>query len=243
MKRLICLGHICCAAFLFTAWVGCSDDTFDSVSDFEAVVTNRQPKNTYDYAKNRTWTMPDVILDLSAESVDDVAVTPAVELAILTAVAENMAALGYEFVPWPTGENDAVEDEGKGEGEGEGDGKGESASGAAVIPGLDADVLLLPTVIMNPTYREASYCHPYYYDLAASCVVFPNAAYQRTQAILLSLVDTGTIAPNDDGVLVMRPVWSAALHGLLTDTTHVDKIRDGVSQAFAQSAYLSVDAQ
>jgi hypothetical protein len=109
----------------------------------------------------------------------------------------------------------------------------------------DPDVQLLPaawsttTIVGGGYWGGGYYCwwYPYYCGGGGWYYPYYPVSSYSTGTMLISIIDAkheGT-----DGGLPL--VWTAAMNGLLSGTYEIDRVNQGIDQAFKQSPYLKTN--
>ncbi|MBL7852353.1 MAG: DUF4136 domain-containing protein [Cyclobacteriaceae bacterium] len=104
------------------------------------------------------------------------------------------------------------------------------------------DVQLMPAAWTTTTivggYYGGYYCwwYPYYCGGGWYYPYTPVSSYS-TGTLLLTMVDPNLQAI--DGSLPV--VWTSAMNGLLSSGTDINRVKDGIKQAFKQSPYLKTN--
>lgn len=108
------------------------------------------------------------------------------------------------------------------------------------VPGPDIQILpaAWTTTTLVGGYWGGYYCwwYPYYCGGGWYYPYYPVTSY-TTGTLVMTMVDPN-MESTDDSKLV---IWTGAMNGLLSGTYEVDRIKDGVDQAFAQSPYLKTN--
>ncbi|MBL7845668.1 MAG: DUF4136 domain-containing protein [Cyclobacteriaceae bacterium] len=99
----------------------------------------------------------------------------------------------------------------------------------------DADITLLPASWTNTTiyYWYDYWCWYYYY--CGWGWGYPSASSYTTGTLVMTLVADG-----DDFIEPTR-VWTGAINGLLSGAYDINRVNNGIDQAFAQSPYLKTN--
>ena len=108
------------------------------------------------------------------------------------------------------------------------------------VPG--PDVQLMPAAWTTTTlvggYWGGYYCwwYPYYCGGGWYYPYVPVTSYS-TGTMVMTMVDPNAES-TDDSKLV---IWSSAMNGLLSGTYEINRLKQGIDQAFAQSPYLKTN--
>ncbi len=229
------LLHVAIAAAGTLGLEACHPVSLSDSSETDTVVTIRA--HAYDYAKNRTYDMPDTVADLCnktvtpgpdagaageggqagtpvSDLVDCENITHSFDSLILDTVRQNLEALGYVRIAKDSGE----------------------------LP----DVVMLVGVLAANNWFAYTYYPWYtyypgygYYGWGGYYPYYPVTAVVNypTGTILMNLVSM------KDGEADQKrapSIWLGSINGLLSsgDSTATDRITSSIDQAFAQSTYL-----
>lgn len=226
------LGLAVGAAGVAAALVGCYPGEITSVEQTDVVVTLHD--RDFDFLQNRTYAMPDTVLDICSD-LEDVECDNPVEIDhsfdpdILTKVDVNMEALGYRKIPF-----DDLEAE-------------------------RADVVMLVAVMANE--RQAYVYYPWYgwwgwwpgwgyyppgwgpgWGGGYPCCGGVGTVTYEAGTLFLNMVDPDLVDPEAE---VIPAIWAGALNAVLSKSQENNRGRalDGIDQMFAQSQYLKVSGQ
>ncbi len=208
------------SAGLMAGLIACHPGDVENVSELDVVVTSYD-KNA-DFGSFQTYSMPETVADL-CDFIEDCSEDweGAYDEHILTEVARNMQALGYERMPFDLDNPDDPW------------GGGEQPDVLLLVGGLKSKGYIVSS--WYPGYPWCPYCGWGYYPY------WPvTSVYQ---------FDTGTITLNmmnwrdresDDLVL---GVWQSVLNGVAEGSSSGtrQRITNGIDQAFKQSSYLASD--
>jgi hypothetical protein len=203
------IGLVC--VLIIGAWLaGCSRDSFSSYTDFDTVITAYHPDYEGEFAKNRTFAMPEEVFDLSDFVNDPIDLDPKYNQLVLDTVADNMAEFGYDRLAI---EGDPFEME------------------------TEADVIVYVGAVAQEDWVYGTtynywYGWYWYYPVSGVSVNFDNGT------IVIAMVDPDLAYEQEDRE-ILPVVWSGGLRGLLGYHSS-SEIVAGVDKAFDQSQYLRV---
>jgi hypothetical protein len=195
---------------------GCYPNGPQSTSDLDLVLTNYS--STYDFSQKKTYALPDSVIDITGENVDNPQpgfepefLSPVYSDAILTAIKQNMNIYGWNQVD----KND------------------------------HPDVILLVSAMTTTTvfyyydwwywdwwypgwYPGWGWYYPGYYP--------SYVTGYRSGSVLIQMTDPSA-TPQDANVPVS---WTSIFNGLVQGSTAdvVARIQKSIDQAYAQSPYL-----
>lgn len=226
------LGIIAAAAGAAAVLAGCYPGEITSVEQTDVVITLHD--RDFDFSQNRTYAMPDTVLDICRD-LEDVECDNPVEIdhsfdsEILARVDANMASLDYEKI--------SLED-------------------LEVNP---ADVVMLVAVMANE--REAYVYYPWYgywgywpgwgayppgwgpgWGGGYPCCGGVGTVTYQAGTLFLNMVDPDLVDPEAREI---PAIWAGALNAVLSKSEGNNRGRalDGIDQMFAQSQYLKVGGQ
>ena len=214
--------RFCVGALLLCAGAACYPGEIDSASQTDIVLTFH--KKDADFKVNNTLSMPDSIVDIGAAAGGSSSFDHQYDAQILAKVQQEFQAMGYTFVDPATTQPDAV----------------------VMVAGITVD------------NYQAWGGYPWwgywgwwgswgYWGYSSSNTVGSTWYYPWTPVVVTSY-KSGTIFINlvDPDLTPPQPgqavsIWGAALNGMLegTNTEILQRISNNITQAFAQSTYLS----
>jgi hypothetical protein len=205
------LGLICLAG------TACYPGSVTSASQTDLVVTYHMAGANYQ--ANKTYAMPDSVVDISVAAGQDTSLSHKFDAAILAQVAQNMQALGYTRVDPRVTKPDAV----------------------VLVAGVTVQ-----NYAYNPYYWWGYW--GWWYGWDGYWGYGPGSGYYWPWAPVTTTYTTGTIfitladpdvPPPTNGQITA--IWSAAINGLVTgtDASIQGRITTNIQQAFQQSPYLA----
>ena len=198
---------------LLILWSCTPDSGFNTVSDYDTVVTHYDPD--VDYSEYRTYFLPDSVVYITDPD-DTLTIEPDEELEelILNTIADNMEAYGYQRITEPEEENP---------------------------PDLFIPVAITTTEWVGWYYPwyPPGWWYPWYPGWGPGYPgYYPPVVYSySTGTVFFDLWD---FKNPHDATETFPILWDAAINGLLSsDRASVEKrIVDNINQAFKQSWYL-----
>lgn len=206
------------ASTLAAGAAGCSvHESFNSTSDYDAVVTVQDPE--YDYSQNKTYAVVEEVADLSEYISNPIDINDMAkwEKIIKESIHNNMQAAGYTETTGDIEEADVV---------------------------VAAGVVAGESWTFYGYYPWWGWNGWYYYpgitvavDFSSGSVILVMIDPKRVQSLAAGGQPEDAGADAGDGEEAYKAVWGAGLRALLSGITE-KKVRDGIDQAFAQSPYL-----
>ncbi|HET9385116.1 MAG TPA: DUF4136 domain-containing protein [Gemmatimonadales bacterium] len=198
----------------------CYPGEIDSAAQTDLVVTFHQ--EGFDFQSNLTFKMPDTIIDISVAAGADTSLDHSYDTQILAKVEQSFEAIGYTRLD----------------------------DTSSVEP--DFVVLLSAVTVENYYYYSypwwpywgwwGGWYGPWGYGVN-STYYYPWYPVYTTNftsgSLFITMVDPDAPPPEPDQA---GAVWSAAFNGMLegTNTEILARINSGISQAFLQSPYLTI---
>jgi hypothetical protein len=181
----------------------------ESTSDYDVVATTFDP--SVDFSTKQTYARPPDVREVTDPDQDEGAdsLDPQVQLAILSAIDDNMAALGY--VP-------------------------ANGSDPTVTTPNQPDVIVLPFATES-TWVGGS-CYPYYWDYwyGGYGWCYPVYYSYTTGTVVISMRDPANTSPTAEPMWV---AGINGIIGTDTPSSVAARARNAVNAAFSQSPYLN----
>ena len=214
--------RFCVGALFVVLWAGCYPGEIDSASQTDVVLTFH--KTDADFKVNNTLSMPDSIVDISKAAGASSSLDHQYDAQILAKIQQQFVAIGYTFVNPATTKPDAV----------------------VLVAGITVDNY--QAWAGYPWWGYWGWWGSWgYWSYSASSAGSSSWYYPwspvvvtsyKSGTLFINLVDPD-IPPPQAGQAVS--IWGAALNGMLegTSTEILQRITTNITQAFAQSPYLS----
>jgi hypothetical protein len=181
----------------------------ESTSDYDVIATTFDPNAVF--PDQNTYSMPDVIVEVTdpttpPDQADRINAT--VEAAILGAIADNMADLGYTRVP-------------------------NNPDGTAPS-GVDVQI----TPFAAETTWVGGSCYPYYYDwyYGGYGWCYPVYYSYTTGSVIVPMIDPDPALPPNSEPLWIAGI--NGIVGTDTPSATASRARNAINAAFSQSPYL-----
>ncbi|MFZ2905611.1 MAG: DUF4136 domain-containing protein [Cyclobacteriaceae bacterium] len=203
-------------AMMAVLLAGCYPAGPEYVEDLDVVYTTFDKE--YDFQTANTYAMPDKIV-VDAKKDDDGNWIPeympqAIADEILDQIETNMTALGWDRL-----DNDI-------------DG----------YPNEDADVVLTPAAIKSTTYFY-SYWYDWWYGgywggyWGWYYPPYVTVSSYTTGSMIMVIADPHVTSPINSS----QAAWVAVANGLFTGAYDINRVKNGIDQAFEQSSYLKLN--
>ena len=215
MKRRPGAGHVFAAVFGIVLLVmgGCAPDSgFNSISDFDVVVTHYDPEA--DFQTYTTFAVADTVAHLGNPSGNDDGISKAIDPIIIDEITTQMIRMGYTLENNP--ENNLPD--------------------LFMLPGITVSTWTgyVPGYPWYPGYGWGGW-YPYYPWYPG---YMPGYTYSYdTGTIIVDMVDVSTLDEETGDVLV---IWTGGINGVVSgsSSSNYDRVEGGIRQAFDQSPYL-----
>ncbi len=211
MKRKIL---ICVSFFSALLLSGCYPDGPDYVEELDVVLTYHN--DTYEFGTKATYSMPDRIVKITGnlqEGDAPVFIPDATAALILSKIAENMDALGYDRVDLASEDADLLL---------------LPASWETTTISYWYDYWGWWYGGYYPGWGWGGY-YPYYPPVAVTSYT--------TGTLMMNLIDKTEIGANGNPVTQ----WSGIINGVLTNTYNATRVNTAIDKAFDQSPYLKTN--
>jgi len=192
---------------------GCSPDSgFNSISDYDVVVTNFDPEA--DFQVYTTFAVADTLLELGRPEGDDTPLPEWLKDLIRDEIIAQMEKLNYTFEPDPVSNGPDV----------------------IIVAGITQTrwTGYVPGYPWYPGWGWGPW-YPWYPWYPGGG---PGYKYQYdTGSIIIDYADFGTYDPDTDEIEIR---WTAGMNGLISSSSssNQERIIRGIRQAFEQSPYL-----
>ena len=215
MKRSTGAGHVLAAVFgiMLLVMGGCAPDSgFNSISDYDVVVTHYDPEA--DYQTYTTFAVADTVAHLGNPSGGDDGISKAIDPIIIDEITAQMIRMGYTLESDP--ENNTPD--------------------LFMLPGITISTWTgyVPGYPWYPGYGWGGW-YPYYPWYPG---YYPGYTYSYdTGTIIVDMVDVATLDEETGDVLV---IWTGGINGVVSgsSSSNYDRVEGGIRQAFEQSPYL-----
>jgi hypothetical protein len=203
---------IVAAIVILLFFTSCYKDYDLNTTDYDIVATDHDPKA--DFQSKSTYSMPDIILNISDPDGPSYDVDPAVQAYIFARIEYNMNLLGYTKVANSDSDPRDI---------------------SVLVAASETDYYYYYSGCWP--YYGYTYCwdYPYYgggyYDYAYTA-----------NSLFIQLIDTKGLPPPPDGTSEpVSAIWLAGINGIkdnLSASLAQQRIEDRIDQAFEQSPYL-----
>ncbi len=215
MKRGVGAGHVLAAAFgiMLIVMGGCAPDSgFNSISDYDVVVTHYDPEA--DYQTYTTFAVADTVAHLGNPSGSDDGISKAIDPIIIDEITAQMIRMGYTLESDP--ENNPPD--------------------LFMLPGITVSTWTgyVPGYPWYPGYGWGGW-YPYYPWYPG---YMPGYTYSYdTGTIIIDMADVATLDGETGDIEV---IWTSGITGVVSgsSSSNYDRVEGGIRQAFDQSPYL-----
>jgi len=207
VRRLLVPAALAAAASCYPGGPG-TEGELDVVATLHAA--------SHDYSVNKTYAMPDTVVDLAVAGGGSSSLSHTYDAKTLADINASMQSLGYTRVDGTTTKGDVI----------------------LLVGGISVD----HTDVWYPSYPWGGWWGWYYPYPCPGCVPIypwvPVATQYSTGTIVITMIQPSAPHASDQ----VPVVWAATINGLLTgsDASIQARIDYLIPQAFAQSPYLSV---